>query len=157
MKDIFPDPKEFTTKDMQLFCTLYGRDHHVIPGGIMRDSERTIWFTFDNTKVNDDVKLYREGKPLRIDLQKALWAYTLFRCILHGEQRDMFTILAMKVMGNEVSSDGIWRDGGMIRYEFEGHKARDDRDLFWEGQPIEVDHCDLWRSMGWFRSNIHST
>jgi len=148
-------PDVFTTKVVQLFCTLYGRDHRVVENGILKDSDGTVWFSFDAKAVNDDVKAYRQGKPLKVNLHKSLWAYGLFRCILHGSRRDLSTVVALRTMGHEVVDDGIWRDNGKVMYEFD--KSSDaDRDKFWEGQDIEVKHTDLWGAMGWFRSNIHS-
>jgi hypothetical protein len=145
----------FTTKEMHLFCTLYALGHELSPNGISKDGDRTIWFSFKARDVRDDVKAYREGRNLKVNLQRFLWAYTLFRCVLHGEQRDMFTVWALRSMGNEVVDGGIWRDNGMIFYEFEDG-ANNDRDRFWGGEEIKVDHTAIIGSMNWFRSNIHS-
>lgn len=146
----------FTTQDVQLYCTLLGRGHKVTDDGISKSRDNTIWFTFENKKVENDVALYKQGKPLQVDIHLAMWAYSMFRSVLYGETKDMFTVIALRVMGNELGPDDVYREGGSIRYKFQGEKAKKDRNAFWEGKDIKVNHSDLWNMMGWYKSNIRS-
>jgi hypothetical protein len=145
----------FTTKEVHVFCTLYGRSHELVPNGVVKDRDRMVWFSFATKDVTDDVQAIREGKELKVDLHRYFFAYMMFRCIMHGEQQDMLSIIALDAMGNKVVDDGIWRERGMVMYEFEpGFK--DDLGKFWSLEKIEVGHSTIQKSMGWFRSNIHN-
>jgi len=65
-------PREvFTTADMHLACTLMARDHRVIEGRIQRESDGTLYITFPNDDVKDDVQQWSEGRVLKADLAEA--------------------------------------------------------------------------------------
>jgi hypothetical protein len=148
-------PPAFITKDMRLAVTLVARGHRVLPGGITKDASSFLWFSFPHAEVKQDVQDYRVNKPLEFDIHKALYAYNLFTCALHGIHRDKQTIICLMTLGNDIKDNQIVKDGKLLQYFFEGDKAKQDASSFLEFRPIEVKHTDFWNAQDFFRANIH--
>jgi hypothetical protein len=143
---------EYTTRNMQLACTLGARGHFVVPGGITKQ-DGTVYYTFPNKDVADDVRAWHEGRPLEVNLHSLWLHYFLFRSVLHGSERDMQIIVSLLTMGNKEES--ITKDNGVTRYHFEGEKAKDDTNLFLEMREVMINASDFWFSMGQFKRSVH--
>ena len=97
----------YLTSNIRLAITLQARGHQVLADGVYKEPAGTVWYTFWNEDVAEDLRAWLEGRELPADLHELWYFYTLFQCVLHGKESDKMIIVSLMILGNRIKDHGI--------------------------------------------------